>query len=68
MAAKREVSDPRTGVRIVISSQAASRIGGNRVNQFLKDLRDFMVQVEADWAYVSKSGRNVAVFLRWSAR
>ena len=58
--------DPKSGVEIQGSYQADQVLTFEKKGDFLRALAAFMVEIEADRAYVSKQGRGLAVSLIWS--
>lgn len=60
--------DAETGLRVDITTAAATVINTKPVRKFLPRLFAFMSALGADYAYVGACGRNLKVSLIWSPK
>lgn len=60
--------DPKSGVEILVSTPAELAMGLDGKKVLLVNLAKFMVEIEADRAYVSKQGKGLCISLIWSLK
>lgn len=68
MIGTREYVNHELGVKVVVSPQALTIVRNLPTGDFIPTLQRFLADVGADYAYVSKCGKNLEINAVWHSR